>query len=73
VCPGDISNVPPAERPQFSCATYARLVSVDAFGHTILGFSTCADDIATRYLIELKAPRPGIVCQPNIPPFPTSA
>jgi hypothetical protein len=51
----------------------ARLVSVDAFGHTILGFSTCADDIATRYLIELTAPRPGIVCQPNIPPFPTSA
>jgi len=51
----------------------ARLVSVDAFGHTILGFSACADDIATSYLIELTAPRPGIVCQPDIPPFPTSA
>jgi pimeloyl-ACP methyl ester carboxylesterase len=51
----------------------ARLVSADAFGHTILGFSTCTDDIATSYLIELKVPRPGVVCQPNIAPFPTSA
>jgi pimeloyl-ACP methyl ester carboxylesterase len=51
----------------------ARLVSADAFGHTILGFSSCADAIATSYLIELKAPRPGVVCQPNTPPFPASA
>jgi hypothetical protein len=51
----------------------ARLVSADAFGHTILGFSECTDTIATAYLIELTVPRPGIVCQPNIPPFPTSA
>ena len=29
----------------------ARLVSADAFGHTILGFSTCTDTIATNYLI----------------------
>ena len=50
----------------------ARLVSADAFGHTILGFSTCTDTIATDYLIELRVPRPGVVCQPNIPPFPTS-
>ena len=50
----------------------ARLVTADAFGHTILGFSACADAIATAYLIELRAPRPGIVCQPDIPPFPAT-
>jgi pimeloyl-ACP methyl ester carboxylesterase len=48
----------------------ARLVSVDAFGHTILGFSTCADNIATSYLIGLSVPSRGTVCQPNVPPFP---
>ena len=47
--------------------------ALDAFGHTILGFSTCTDDIATDYLINLRVPRPGVVCQPNIPPFPTIA
>jgi pimeloyl-ACP methyl ester carboxylesterase len=50
----------------------ARLVSADAFGHTILGFSACTDAIATDYLITLTVPRPGIVCQPDIPPFPAS-
>lgn len=49
-----------------------RLVSVDAFGHTILGFSTCADTIAANYLIGLTVPPAGTVCQPNIPPFPSA-
>jgi hypothetical protein len=48
----------------------ARLVSVDAFGHTILGDSACADAIATRYLVDLALPPPGTVCQPNTQPFP---
>jgi pimeloyl-ACP methyl ester carboxylesterase len=48
----------------------AQLVSVDAFGHTILGFSTCTDTIATNYLIELRQPGPGTVCPPNAQPFP---
>jgi pimeloyl-ACP methyl ester carboxylesterase len=46
------------------------LVSADAFGHTILGFSTCTDRIATNYLTELRLPGPGTVCPPNIQPFP---
>jgi pimeloyl-ACP methyl ester carboxylesterase len=50
----------------------ARLVTADAFGHTILGLSDCADAIATAYLIGLSVPSPGTVCQPNVPPFPTS-
>ncbi|HET9143654.1 alpha/beta hydrolase [Actinophytocola sp.] len=48
----------------------AHLVSADAFGHTILGFSTCTDNIATNYLISLRLPGPGTVCHPNTPPFP---
>ncbi|MFL6142659.1 MAG: alpha/beta hydrolase [Labedaea sp.] len=46
------------------------LVSADAFGHTILGFSNCTDTIATNYLIELRLPGPGTVCHPNVQPFP---
>jgi pimeloyl-ACP methyl ester carboxylesterase len=46
------------------------LVSADAFGHTILGFSTCTDTIASKYLIDLKLPGPGTVCPPNVQPFP---
>lgn len=48
----------------------ARLVSDDAFGHTILGgASVCADTIATRYLVGLKVPARGTVCQPDKQPF----
>jgi hypothetical protein len=48
----------------------AMLVSADAFGHTILGFSQCTDTIATNYLIGLELPGPGTVCPSNVPPFP---
>lgn len=47
------------------------LVSADAFGHTILGFSTCTDTIATKYLIDLRLPGPNTVCPPNVQPFPS--
>jgi pimeloyl-ACP methyl ester carboxylesterase len=47
-----------------------RLVSVDAFGHTILGGqSGCADSIAARYLVDLALPPAGTVCQPDHQPF----
>ena len=48
----------------------ARLVSVDSFGHCILGDSTCTDLIAADYLINLKVPGPGTVCHPDVQPFP---
>jgi hypothetical protein len=48
----------------------ALLVSADAFGHTILGFSNCTDTIAAKYLIDLKVPGTGTVCPPNVQPFP---
>jgi pimeloyl-ACP methyl ester carboxylesterase len=47
----------------------AVLVSADAFGHCILGDSTCVDRKVTRYLVDLKTPRPGEVCQPDEQPF----
>nr|WP_235883726.1 alpha/beta hydrolase [Saccharopolyspora elongata] len=47
----------------------ARLVSVDSFGHCILGNSPCTDRIAADFLTDLKVPEPGQVCQPDKPPF----
>jgi pimeloyl-ACP methyl ester carboxylesterase len=48
----------------------ARLVSVDSFGHCILGDSRCTDLIAADYLVNLKLPGPGTVCHPDVQPFP---
>jgi pimeloyl-ACP methyl ester carboxylesterase len=48
---------------------YARLVSVDAFGHCILGGSAGADKAATDYLTDLRTPDPGKVFQPDAQPF----
>lgn len=47
----------------------AVLLSVDAFGHCILGQSQCVDKAAARYLTTLEVPQPGQVCQPNLQPF----
>jgi pimeloyl-ACP methyl ester carboxylesterase len=47
----------------------ARLVGVNSFGARALGLSTCADNLATKYLISLRAPKSGEVCQPNVQPF----
>ncbi|WP_184688637.1 alpha/beta hydrolase [Saccharothrix tamanrassetensis] len=47
----------------------ARLISVDAFGHCILGDSAGADAAVTDYLVNLKAPANGQVFQPNAQPF----
>jgi pimeloyl-ACP methyl ester carboxylesterase len=48
----------------------ARLVSVDSFGHCILGGSQCTDQIAADYLIDLALPGPNTVCHPDVQPFP---
>ncbi|MFD7655348.1 alpha/beta hydrolase [Actinosynnema sp. NPDC059797] len=46
----------------------ARLISVDAFGHCILGDSAGVDALVTDYLVNLKAPANGQVFQPNAQP-----
>ncbi|HKN54162.1 MAG TPA: alpha/beta hydrolase [Amycolatopsis sp.] len=50
----------------------ARLLSVDAFGHTILGGSLGVDRQVADYLTDLKIPAAGQVFQPNVQPFSTS-
>jgi len=52
----------------------ARLVGVDAFGHTSLGRpdrprSGCAQAIAARYLVDLALPPRGTVCPAETQPF----
>ncbi|WNV88764.1 alpha/beta hydrolase [Umezawaea sp. Da 62-37] len=47
----------------------ARLISVDAFGHCILGDSAGVDTLVTDYLVNLKAPANGQVFAPNVQPF----
>ncbi|SDN46841.1 alpha/beta hydrolase [Allokutzneria albata] len=47
----------------------ARLLDVDAFGHTSLGSSTCVDSAAEKYLTNGELPAPGLVCKPNRQPF----
>ncbi len=51
----------------------ARLLSVDAFGHCILGDSLGVDKVTADYLIDLKVPGNGQVFQPNVQPFETAA
>ncbi|MFE9746469.1 alpha/beta hydrolase [Saccharothrix saharensis] len=64
----------PATRYEFSKRMVrqlgnARLLSVDAFGHCILGDSAGVDTAVTDYLVNLKAPADGQVFQPNAQPF----
>ncbi|MEU0535151.1 alpha/beta hydrolase [Amycolatopsis tolypomycina] len=46
-----------------------RLLSVDAFGHCILGDALGVDQAVADYLIDLKVPANGQVFQPNVQPF----
>ncbi|MGW6935872.1 alpha/beta fold hydrolase [Lentzea sp. NPDC054927] len=47
----------------------ARLISVDSFGHCILGRAAGADAAVAKYLVDLVAPADGQVFQPNLQPF----
>ncbi|WP_307867835.1 alpha/beta hydrolase [Umezawaea beigongshangensis] len=47
----------------------ARLLSVDSFGHCILGDSEGVDTAVTDYLVNLTAPADGQVFQPDAQPF----
>ncbi len=48
---------------------HAELVTVDSFGHCILGQSACADRIAADYSIEQRRPGPGQTCSSDEQPF----
>jgi pimeloyl-ACP methyl ester carboxylesterase len=47
----------------------ARLISVDSFGHCILGRSAATDAAVAKYLVDLVPPVDGSVFQPNVQPF----
>jgi len=47
----------------------ARLVSVNAFGHTTLGDSACVARLTEAYLVNGQVPAAGQVCQPDSQPF----
>lgn len=46
-----------------------RLLSVDAFGHCILGGAAGVDQAVAAYLTDLRVPADGQVFQPNTQPF----
>ena len=48
----------------------ARLLTLETYGHTAHGgLSQCIDEAVDRYLIRLRLPPPGLVCQPDLRPF----
>lgn len=59
---------PMAERATRELAD-ARLLTIDGFGHTSAGESTCATNDVTAYLTDAALPPPGAVCQPDVQPF----
>jgi pimeloyl-ACP methyl ester carboxylesterase len=46
-----------------------RLLTVDGWGHTTLGKSTCADAVIADYLVDGRPPRDGAVCAQDVVPF----
>lgn len=63
-----IGSTDDAATPYASAVDVARslssgaLLTVDLEGHVALGDSDCADDAATRYLVDLIVPEPGARC-----------
>jgi pimeloyl-ACP methyl ester carboxylesterase len=47
----------------------SRLLTLDGWGHTAEGRSSCIDARTARYLLTTQVPQPGTVCQPDGVPF----
>jgi hypothetical protein len=47
----------------------SRLLTVHGWGHTSLFLSHCADEVQTRYLVDLTLPPVGKVCEQDHVPF----
>jgi hypothetical protein len=47
----------------------AALLTVHGWGHTSLFLSACADEAIARYLVDLRTPEPGTVCEQDVVPF----
>lgn len=58
-----------AARSVAAASPGARLLTVDAYGHTGANKSTCAADVVRRYLIDGTLPRAGATCVADKPLF----
>jgi pimeloyl-ACP methyl ester carboxylesterase len=58
-----------ATRPYADLYPDARMVTVEGWGHTTIGKSTCADRMITDYLTALKSPADGATCNQDRKPF----
>jgi pimeloyl-ACP methyl ester carboxylesterase len=47
----------------------SRLLTLDGWGHTSEGKSSCVDAHINRYLLTIRVPPPGTVCRPDLVPF----
>jgi len=47
----------------------SRLLTVHGWGHTSLFISQCANEVQTRYLVDLTLPPVGTVCEQDHVPF----
>jgi pimeloyl-ACP methyl ester carboxylesterase len=47
----------------------ARVLTVEGWGHTALGKSSCADAAIASYLVSLTVPEPGATCDQDVHPF----
>ncbi len=47
----------------------SRLLTLDGWGHTAFGLSTCVEEARTAYLVDLVLPPVGAVCRPDLGPF----
>jgi pimeloyl-ACP methyl ester carboxylesterase len=68
----------PATRYQGAVSTArllgrARLLTVEAWGHTSLFTSTCADNATAAYLLTGTLPAPGTTCRADAVPFASAA
>jgi len=51
----------------------ARLLTLDGYGHTSLGSSTCIDRFTAAYLIRGAVPPKDATCEPDHQPFDPAA
>ncbi|NDL56848.1 alpha/beta hydrolase [Phytoactinopolyspora mesophila] len=47
----------------------SRVLTVEGWGHTTLGKSSCADGVLARYLVDLTVPDHGATCHQDVQPF----
>jgi pimeloyl-ACP methyl ester carboxylesterase len=60
-------------RPYADFFPASRLLTLDGWGHTVIGKSACADAAVATYLVEGTPPEDGAHCAPDVVPFTAQA